>query len=74
MSYRGAHRVAHTEVEATLFVHRIMQPRKLRQRGPVVVKGVVTETVVGTARGVQKWDDIYYYLILLFVSIVQYQN
>lgn len=50
MSYRGAHRVAHTEVKATLFIHGVMQTRKLRQRGPVVVKWVITETVIGTAR------------------------
>lgn len=54
ISYRGAHRVAHTEVEATLFIHGVVQTRKLRQRWPVVVEGVVTETVIGTARGVIK--------------------
>lgn len=50
--YRSAHGVAHTEVEATLFVHGVVQTRKLRQRRPVVVKGVVTETVIGTAKEV----------------------
>lgn len=54
ISYRGAHRVAHTEVKATLFIHGVVQTRKLRQRWPVVVEGVVTETVIGTTRGVKK--------------------
>lgn len=31
ISYRGAHGVAHTEVEATLFIHGVVQPGKLRQ-------------------------------------------
>lgn len=54
ISYRGAHRVAHAEVKATLFVHGVVQTGKLRQGWPVVVKGVVTETVIGTARGVKQ--------------------
>lgn len=45
--YRGAHRVAHTEVEAALLVHGVMQTGELRQRRPVVVEGVVAQTVVG---------------------------
>ncbi len=52
--YRGTHRVAHAEVKATLFVHGVVQTRKLRERWPVVVKGVVTETVIGAAKGVEE--------------------
>ena len=51
VSYRGAHGVAHTEVKAALFVHGVVQTRELRQGGPVVVEGVVTETVVGSKSG-----------------------
>lgn len=47
--YRGAHGVAHAEVEAALFVHGVVQARQVGQRGPVVVKGVVAEAVVGAA-------------------------
>lgn len=54
ISYRGAHCVAQTEVKATLLIHGVVQTRKLRQRRPVVVKGVVTKTVIGTARGVKQ--------------------
>lgn len=49
--YRGAHRVAHTEVEAALLVHGVVQTRELRQRRPVVVEGVVAQTVVGAGSG-----------------------
>ena len=69
ISYRGAHRVAHTEVKATLFVHGVVQTRELGQRGPVVVKGVVTETVVGTAGVVGKNGMKFYFLRLLFFVI-----
>lgn len=51
MPYRGAHRVAHAEVEAALLVHGIVQTRELRQRRPVVVEGVVAQTVVGAGSG-----------------------
>lgn len=47
--YRGAHGVAHAEVEAALFVHGVVQARQVGQRGPVVVEGVVAEAVVGAA-------------------------
>lgn len=51
MSYRGAHGVAYTKVEAALLVHGVVQTRELRQRRPVVVEGVVTQTVVGAGSG-----------------------
>lgn len=50
ISYRSAHGVTHAEVKATLFIHGVVQTRKLRQRWPVVVERVVAETVVGAAR------------------------
>lgn len=49
VSYRGTHGVAHAEVKATLFVHGVVQTRKLRQRWPVMVKWVIPKTVIGTA-------------------------
>lgn len=49
--YRGAHGVAHAEVEAALLVHGVVQARELRQRRPVVVEGVVAQTVVGAGSG-----------------------
>lgn len=51
VSYRGAHRVAHAEVEAALLVHGVVQAGELRQRRPVVVEGVVAQTVVGAGSG-----------------------
>lgn len=67
ISYRCAHRVAHAEVKATLLIHGVVQTRQLRQRWPVVVKGVVAETVVGTARadGKHKCNEIFHFFILL---------
>lgn len=49
--YRGAHGVAHAKVEAALLVHGVVQPRELRQRRPVVVEGVVAQTVIGAGSG-----------------------
>lgn len=50
-AYRGAHGVARAEVEAALLVHGVVQTRELRQRRPVVVKGVIAQTVVGAGSG-----------------------
>lgn len=58
ISYRSAHCVAHTEVKATLFIHGVVQTRKLRQWWPVVVKGVVTKTVIGTGLGDKRLNNV----------------
>lgn len=63
--YRGAHRVAHTEVEAALLVHGVVQARELRQRGPVVVEGVITQTVVGAGSGDNRSGTHTHFLTLL---------
>lgn len=59
ISYRSAHRVAHAEVKATLFIHGVVQTRQIRKGWPGVVKGVVMETVVGTARA--DWGGCFLY-------------
>lgn len=70
ISYRGAHCVAHTEVKATLFIHGVVQTRKLRQRRPVVVKGVITETVIGAARRVKRKIYVVKFYFLHFFSFI----
>lgn len=48
LTHRCAHHVAHAEIKATLLVHGVMQTRELWQGWPLVVKWVITQTVVGT--------------------------
>ena len=45
-THRCAHHVAGAEVKAALLVHGVMQTRQGWNGGPLVVEGVVTETVV----------------------------
>lgn len=41
--------VAHTKVKAALFIHGVVNARQLRERGPLVLKGIIQQAVVGTA-------------------------
>lgn len=49
VTHRSAHHVAHAEVKAALFIHRVMQTGQLRQSRPLMIERVITETVIRAA-------------------------
>lgn len=49
VTYRSAHFVTNTKIETALLIHGIIYSRKFWEFGPVMFKGVIKETVVGTA-------------------------
>lgn len=49
-THRGADLVAHPEVEAALLIHRVVDAGKFGELRPVVLEGVIQQTVVRAAR------------------------
>lgn len=46
-SERSAHFITNPKVKTTLLIHRIIDSRKFWEFGPIVVKRVIKETVIG---------------------------
>lgn len=55
-TYSGAHFITDTKIKAALLVHGVIYPREFRQLWPLVLKGIIQQTVVGAGknRGVKK--------------------
>lgn len=49
ITYRSTHFVANTKIKTALLIHGIIDSRKFWEFGPIVFKGVIKETVIGTA-------------------------
>lgn len=49
-THRGADLIAHPEVEAALLIHRVVDTGKFGKLRPVVLEGVIQQTVVRAAR------------------------
>lgn len=47
-TYGCAHFIANAKIKAALLVHGIIYPREFRQLRPLVLKGIIQQTVIGT--------------------------
>lgn len=54
LTHCGAQTISWPKVEATLLIHGILKARQLRQSWPIVVKRVITETVISAEKAIKE--------------------
>lgn len=53
-TYSGAHFITDAKIKAALLVHGVIYPREFRQLRPLVLKGIIQQTVIGAGEKKKK--------------------